>query len=101
MSYTEKQKQALQAELNSDQRMFMECEDHQYIGDLHAMPTSGCKRCWFSYYFTIIAQTPPHLREQRLHELQAVVFSLAKDIDKGKVDFNLYNHPIVKRTKED
>lgn len=101
MSYTQKQKDALKAELNEQQRVFMECEDHQYIGDLHSMPTSGCKRCWFCYMFTMVAQTPPHLREQRLHELQAVVFSLAKDIDQGKVDFQLYNRPIVKRTKTD
>lgn len=99
MAYTEKQIAALKAELASQEKVFMQCDEHDYIGDIHAMPTSGCKRCWFTYYFTLIAQTPPHLREQRIAEIQAVVFTLAKDIDKGKVDFQLYNRPIVSRKK--
>lgn len=100
MAYTEKEIEALKKELTDPRRIFMQCDEHDYIGDTHGMPTSGCKMCWFAYYFTMLAQTPPHLRNQRLEELQAVVRSLAYDIDKGKVDFQLYNHPIVKRTKE-
>jgi hypothetical protein len=52
----------------------------------------GCPDCWKAYFFTIHAQTAPHLRQEHLDELESVIRHAVEFSEKGQFgkDFELY-----------
>lgn len=81
----------LLAERDSE-RVLLKCSKHDYTASKIPPKTSGCKFCWEAYYVFDIASTPPHLRQERLDELEAVIRHTAEYAKTGKFgkDFELY-----------
>ena len=91
----DKQRQALINEALDTRKMLLFCEVHGYIGGPSRSPYPGCKSCWMAYFVGIMAKTPPHKREQKLQELETIVHKLAEDVERGKADFTLFEHPHI------
>lgn len=105
MAYSEAAKRAIAAEVLDPNKVTLICGLHNYtpIGS-SGMPvppaTHGCKNCWQAYYTTTLAQTPPHLREQRLEEWEKTVRDAVQYVESGKEwDFVPYARPHIKVEK--
>jgi len=75
------------------------CGKHGYVasrkknGKIRIIPPepNGCKDCWFAYYLTDHALTPPEKRQERLDELEEVIHHTVEFAQKGKFsDMELY-----------
>lgn len=75
------------------------CGEHSYHGpsktNRDIKPFKNCARCWFVFYLHDMASTPPHLRAERLAELEEVIHHATELADKGKFDFEPYLHPKI------
>ena len=98
LNLTSKQQDAWLDELTGQEVTTVACERHMYMGA--GEPTRGCADCWFVYYMHLLAKTPPHMRQQRLVELQGIVHRAAELDSKGKFDFQPFPYPIIKTSKE-
>ena len=56
-------------------------------------PKPGCKNCWQVWYFKMIADTPPHLRKERVDMLEALLRKANEDVLAGRFDIELFARP--------
>src|SRR5437899_2890859 len=89
--YTQTQLAGIVSELNSG-KLYVTCGIHNYVGGSKPPQTRGCSKCWMAYYVWDLATTPPHLRKERLDELEGVVLRAVEFERTGKFgkDFELY-----------
>lgn len=96
MEMTQKEREGFLAEALDPHKISIFCGVHQYYGpsktNKKIAPFKGCSRCWLVYYIHDMATTPPHLREQRLAELEEVIHHATELADKGQFDFEPYRH---------
>jgi hypothetical protein len=77
-------------------KVLLTCKKHNYVGGKIPPnpdgPSRGCPECWKCYYWWDFATTPPHLRQERLDELEMVVHHAVEFAEKGKFgnDLELY-----------
>jgi hypothetical protein len=90
---TDGQKKQLLNDVLDPERIVLICDKHFYYGN--GAPTQGCSGCWSVYFTHVIANTPPHKRDERLDQLEALVNHLAEAADKGEFDISLYKYPKV------
>lgn len=105
MAYSEAAKRVIAAEVLDPNKVALVCGIHNYtpIGS-NGMPippaTQGCKNCWQAYFTASLAQTPPHLREQRLGEWEKTIKDAVQYIESGKEwDFVPYTRPHIEVEK--
>lgn len=72
-------------------RVNLVCGTHQYVGSKMPPKTQGCKNCWMAYYTYDLASTPPHLRQERLEELETIIHHVAEYEDQGRFDFEAFD----------
>src|SRR2546426_1384083 len=95
--YTQAEQEQILSELLDPKRITVMCGLHSYIPARGTIPTEGCKQCWIAYYIDQMAQTPPHLREQRLEELESLVSKMVELKEQGKFDINLFERPTIEK----
>jgi hypothetical protein len=73
-------------------KILLVCSKHQYVaGDKPPAPI-GCRDCWQAYWTHKIATTPPHLRRERLEQAYRAVYDAVKMHERGKFDFEPFDH---------
>ena len=91
--YSQAEREQLLAEVLDPNRIILICERHFYIGD--GPPTAGCSGCWSVYFTQLLAKTPPHLRDEQLDQLEALVNHMVESEEKGEAPISLYKYPKV------
>lgn len=99
MTMTPKERDSYLLEALDPRKISIFCGLHDYHGpsktNKEIKPFKNCSRCWFVFYLHDIASTPPHLRAERLSELEEVINHATELADKGKFDFEPYRHPKI------
>lgn len=94
MPLNENEKQEFLAEALDSQKVTLYCKDHMYFGPSKEKPMAphlGCPQCWMVFYFHDMAQTAPHLREQRMEELTEVLHKVVEEVQRGTWDYKPYD----------
>jgi hypothetical protein len=79
------------------------CAEHQFFPGKPTFglkndnqPALGCKSCSMARLMYDFATTPPHLRAERVAQLESLVPKLVKEVERlGKIDFEFYEHPQI------
>jgi len=104
MAFSEKEKQDILAQALDPNKVYLYCAGHSYFGPSKSgkpiRPTNGCAKCWEVYYWHDLASAPPHMREQRLSELEEVLSNMVQMINAGTWDFVPYEHAQIEITQE-
>lgn len=77
-------------------RVLLSCKRHRYVASSTPPQPLHCKECWEAYFWYMIASTPPHLREERLHQLETAVRHACEEEDRGEFTFEPFDHPEFK-----
>jgi hypothetical protein len=72
------------------ERVDLRCGRHNYLASKVPPETRGCHDCWMAYYVWDIATTPPHLRQERLDELESIIHHCVEYEQKGQFKDELY-----------
>jgi hypothetical protein len=86
------------AEAKSDQqRVLICCDDHSYYpGSKLSRPQMlGCKYCIMARLYHDFSQIPPDQREERSHQLEALVNHMTEDVERGTFDITVYDRPKI------
>lgn len=94
MKYSEQEKRRFLEQALSPKTAII-CGTHFYNPGGPKMPTEGCPDCWFAFFIHQLAKLPPHLRQEKLDELEMVVRTACETDAKGNFDFKPYKHPKV------
>lgn len=74
-------------------KIHLTCPAHHYVAGKLPPQTKGCPNCWKAYYWFDYATTPPHMRYERLQELESVIHHVVEFAEKGKFDFEPETNP--------
>jgi hypothetical protein len=87
----------LLAEAKDGQRVLICCEEHGYYpGSKLSQPQAlGCKYCIWARLYWEFSLVPPDKREERSHQLEALVHHMAEDVERGTFDISLYDRPRI------
>lgn len=101
MNFTNEQRDKMLKELNSP-TVHLCCEDHGfYPGKVTSLPMQfNCKYCTLAQFYYEFAKTPPHMRQQRLDELESLVHHMVEDLERGNFDISVFDHPQVTIEKD-
>jgi hypothetical protein len=101
MKFTALEKQKFIDEVvgSEGKKVILVCEEHLWAAGGQTPPTSGCRECWMAFYLSILAKCPPHLRDQRLSELETGIRHATEEVERGKFDFVPFRHPQMKIEK--
>lgn len=104
MSFTESEQRDILKEIIGSERVTLYCADHMYTGPVKSnpavKPAKGCPKCWQVYFILDLASVPPHMREQRLSELEEVLHKMNEMVDAGTWDFEPYEHAEIEFSEE-
>lgn len=91
---TDKDKAALIAEALDPKKVTLTCGVHHYAYGGKLPPNFKCKKCMFTMFLGLIANTPPDKRQDQVEMLEEVIHKMieAKGQDQYK-DF--FKHPEV------
>lgn len=98
--YSPREQAALLDEVLDKDKVQLLCGEHSYVASQTPPQPSGCKNCWEAYYWYMIASTPPHLRQQRLGELERAVRNANQMYERGEFDFQPLDHAIISTEKD-
>lgn len=99
MPLSEQEKNQYLSEAMDSQKVQLYCKEHMYFGpsrEQSIRPTKGCTQCWMVFYFKDIASAPPHMRAQRLDELEEVLHKAVELAQSGRWDININPHADIK-----
>lgn len=103
MSFTPEQQDILK-EIIGSERITLYCADHMYTGPVKShpevKPSKNCPKCWQVYFIHDLASVPPGMREQRLAELEEVLYKMHEMVLAGTWDFNPYEHAKLEFSEE-
>ena len=94
MPYSKLENERLVQEVFDNNRVVVFCSKHMYGGG-DKPPTRGCSDCWRVYYIIALASVPPHLRDEELAKLEALVHHMCEEADAGKFDFVPFARPEI------
>lgn len=104
MPLNERQQKEFLAEAMDSQKVQLYCGLHNYYGQSksnpNVKPAKGCAKCWMIFYFHDIASAPPHMRKQRLDELEEVIHKATELAASGKWDIEINPHADIKIESE-
>lgn len=100
---TPAQQQAAISELFDNSSMVLVCcGEHNYYPEKSGIenvgvvpPVLACKNCWEAYFLVYFAKLPPHMRAQRLEELEYAAHHAAEAERRGQADWKLDRHPKI------
>lgn len=98
-SYTPRQAEDLLSEVMDKEKLTLFCGKHTYIASSIPPTAQGCKSCWECYYWYMIASTPPHLRAERLNQIEEMVAHAVEVVEKHEFDVKLYDRPVIHTEK--
>lgn len=91
---SEKDKAALIAEAMDPQKVTLTCGKHHFVYGGKLKPNFKCKRCMFTLFLGLIANTPPDRRQDQVEMLEETIHKLIESSKEGQyLDF--FNRPEV------
>lgn len=93
---SEKSKEALISEALDPKKVTLTCGAHSYAYGGKLKPNFKCKKCMFTMFLGLVANTPPDNRKEMMDMLEAEVHSMiemSKSKDSKLQDF--FKHPEV------
>lgn len=96
VQFSEAEASKILAESFDRTKVLLHCEPHRYVGSSTPPASKGCKNCWEAWYWYMLATTPPHLRQERLEQLEAAVHYAVEAVEAGTWDLQLYDRPQIK-----
>lgn len=75
-----------------NERVQLVCGRHGYLAK-DIPPKPGCVDCWKVWYWKMFADTPPHLRMERLEQLERLLRQACSEASQGRFDVELFAHP--------
>lgn len=91
---TEKDKQQLISEVMDPHKVTLTCGLHHYAYGGKLKPNFKCKRCMFTMFMGLIANTPPDKRLDQMDMLEESVHGLLEAHQSGKLQ-DFFKHPEV------
>ena len=91
---SEKDKAALISEALDPTKITLTCGQHHYAYGGKIKPNFKCKRCIFTMFMGLIANTPPDKRQDQLEMLEFTVHELIEAKKSGKMQ-DFFKHPEV------
>jgi hypothetical protein len=91
---SEKDKQQLIAEALDPRKVTLTCGIHHYAYGGKLKPNFKCKRCMFTMFMGLIANTPPDKRQEQMEMLEYSVHELI-DLEKSGKMPEFFKHPEV------
>lgn len=91
---SEKDKQQLISEALDPKKITLTCGVHHYAYGGKIKPNFKCKRCLFTMFMGLIANTPPEKRQEQMEMLEFSVHELIDAYKSGKLQ-DFFKHPEV------
>lgn len=91
---SEKDKQALISEAMDPSKITLTCGTHHYAYSGKLKPNFKCKKCMFTMFMGLIANTPPDKRKEQMEMLEFSVHELIELYKSGKQQ-DFFKHPEV------
>lgn len=91
---SQKDKDALIAEAMDPKKVTLTCGLHHYVYGGKLPPNFKCKRCLFTMFLGLVANTPPDQRQDRVEMLEEVVHKLIEAKDQKQYE-QFFKHPEV------
>jgi hypothetical protein len=98
--YSAHERERILSEALDSDKIQLICGRHHYVASETPPDSTGCKMCWQAWYMHKIATTPPHLRLQRLEEMERMVYDAVKSVEKGEWDYEPFDKPQIEISKE-
>lgn len=95
MKYTTSQQAKILDEALSP-KVTLQCDRHPY----QLAPYGQCPNCNMARLVQEFADIPPHLRQERLDQLEQAMYHMAEKIEQGKWDVSIYEHPEIEIEKD-
>lgn len=81
---SDKDKAALIAEAMDPKKVTLTCGTHSYAYGGKLPPNFKCKKCIFTMFLGLIANTPPDKRQDQVEMLEEVVHKMVEAKDQGQ-----------------
>lgn len=91
---SERDKAALISEALDPQKVTLTCGVHHFAYGSKTKPNFKCKRCLFTLFMGLIANTPPDKRKEQMDMLEYSVHELIEAHKSGKMQ-DFFKHPEV------
>lgn len=91
---SEKDKAQLIAEAMDPKKVTLTCGKHHYAYGGKLKPNFKCKRCMFTMFMGLIANTPPDKRLDQMEMLEDTVHALMEAKNSGKME-DFFAHPEI------
>jgi hypothetical protein len=91
---SDKDKAALISEAMDPKKVTLTCGIHHFAYGGKLKPNFKCKRCLFTLFMGLIANTPPDKRQEQLEMLEFTVHELIEAKQSGKLQ-DFFKHPEV------
>ena len=93
---SEKDKAKLISEAMDPQKITLTCGTHSYAYGGKLKPNFKCKKCMFTMFIGLIANTPPDQRKEMMDMLEAEVHSMIEMSKSGDAKLqDFFKHPEV------
>jgi|ERR1035437_352427 hypothetical protein len=93
---SEKDRAALLAEVMDPHKVTLTCGLHHYAYGGTAKPNFKCKRCMFTMFMGLVANTPPDSRKDVMDMLEAEVHSMIEMSNSSDLKLqDFFKHPEV------
>lgn len=95
-----KDRAELIAEALDSERVTLTCGEHGYIaGSFQSRPMPGCVNCNKVFLIHLLTTHPPAKRAEKLEELTRAIVDACALEDRGKFDFQAFEHPKIEIAK--
>jgi hypothetical protein len=91
---SEKDKAQLISEVMDPNKITLTCGVHHWAYGSKTKPNFKCKRCMFTLFMGLIANTPPEKRKEQMEMLEFSVHELIDAYKSGKMQ-DFFKHPEV------
>jgi hypothetical protein len=91
---SKKDMEDLISEALDPKKVVLTCGQHHYVYGRRTKPNFKCKRCMFTMFFGLIANTPPDKRQDQLEMLEYSVHQLLEAKNRGELQ-DFFKHPEV------
>lgn len=85
--YSKSEQERLMQDVFEPERVMLVCGKHQYAAGGFKSPILGCKDCLTAFYTHLVGSVPPHLRQQRLEELEGIIYHMVEGLAHGEIPF--------------
>jgi len=84
--FSEAEKRQILHDFGNKDHLNVFCGDHGYVGSPLPPTKHDCSKCWFAYFYWSWATTPVHLKQERLEQMESMIYHMQEAIERGEGD---------------